>query len=53
MVWLWWLTVDAHLVICEVIPMLGAIKVLLVCFLNNTTVSINAKEKGVMSHSTQ
>ena len=46
-------TVSAHLVIREVIPMLGAIKVLLVCFLNNATVSIKAEEKGIMLHSAQ
>ena len=37
-----------HLIICEVIPMLSAIKILLVCFLNNETVSAYMKVKGVI-----
>ena len=37
-----------HLIICEVIPMLSAIEILLVCFLNNETVSAYMKVKGVI-----
>ena len=37
-----------HLIIREVIPMLSAIKILLVCFLNNETVSAYMKVKGVI-----
>ena len=38
----------SHLVVCEVIPMLGAIEVFLVCFLNNATLSINVKAKSAI-----
>ena len=36
---------DAHLIIREVIPMLRAIKILLVCFLNNARVSLCEGER--------
>ena len=43
----------SHLIVCEVVPMLGAIKVFLVCFLNNALVSINVKAKSVILYLTR